>query len=559
MTTQGAACGIYARQSRKKRDKSEVSTVVQIEESQALAARRGMQALPPYQDIGISAYDPSAERPGFDRMLRDARAGKFAFVVVYYLSRFSRQEPLEVLAVVRELWSYGVVIISVTEGEFKPGDFGSLISLLARLEGNHSESKTKSENVSRAKTKARNLGGYMGGPPPYGFKNVKVLRDSIAIQTLEPHPVEGPIIRDLVAHILASRTAKPTKHGSHPGSILGATAWLNAHPLATPKRGKSWNQHSVYRILIDPRIAGFAAEYVYDRAADEERRQTKREYRIVRDDNGREVVGNEPLVAPADWYALQDWLRSRKGAGRASPGTSLLAGSKLLVCECEKFFVRFGPVGHPVNYRCPRTRTDNVGRTHEGGNSIAAKHVDDWVARRVIARVTTPDLDDPATVALLKEAARRYGERNEGPETAAERAELVRARASDSAALEALYDREEAGDYDDPVGRRRFRERKDRLTTNMAGADRRLRELDDQVSPLLPIEEWGGEPGEDPIGEGSWWAAATLDERRDFLRLFVDRIVVSKAPQRGGNFLGVTYDAGERLELHWATAPKESQ
>jgi DNA invertase Pin-like site-specific DNA recombinase len=547
---------IYVRQSRKKADGSEASPAVQREECQGRAAKLGLRTLTPYEDVGISGYDPDAERPDFDRMLRDAAAGKFSKLLVYYMSRFSRQKPLEVLQVVRELWSYGITIISVTEGEFVPDDFGSLIHLIARLEGNHKESALKSENVKKTKLKARNLGGYLGGQAPYGFTKSKVLRNGVAIQVLEPDPEEAPKIRALVDHLLKNRNAAPDKNGRHPASLLSAAEWLNEHG-ATPRRGKSWDDSSVIRMLIDPRLAGFAAEYVYERSPYHEKDQRKsRAYLIQRDDEGHPVIGNEAIITPADWYALQDHLKSRHQKGKASPGTSLFGGAGLLVCECGKKLTYFGAKAVVPNYRCPRTRTDNVGRTHEGGNSIAVHHVDDWVARRVMALITTSDGDD-ATLEILAEATRRYGLRTEAPQTAGERAELTRARAVDTTALEELYDREEAGDYDDPVGRKRFRQRKDAILGRINAATARLAELDEADSPALPIQEWVGEPDEDPIGPGSWWHGASLDDRRDFLRLFVERVEVRKAASKGGNYNGATYDVGSRAALTWVSALRE--
>ncbi|WP_405560699.1 recombinase family protein [Streptomyces sp. NBC_01180] len=532
---------LYVRQSKRKADKSEASTEVQREESQRKADTLGCTTLPVYEDLGISGYDPTAERKGFDRMLRDARSGKFQRVIVYYMSRFSRQEPLEVLGVVRELWSYGITVTSVTEGDFVAGDFGSLISLLVRLEGNHKESHLKSINVKKTKDKARALGGYVGGGAPFGFSTRKELRNGVAVQVLEPHPVEGPIVAKLVARMLDSAQQPADRHGRHPASIHSAMEWMNSQPEAVPRRGASWAEATVQRILIDPRIAGIAAEY-----------EQTRTYRILRDAEGEAIRMGPGIVSEADWYALQALLASRKAEGRASPGTSLLAGSKLLRCECGKLMVRFGPKGYPVNYRCPRARSNGVGRTHAGGNSIAAAHADDWVARSVLARITNVDSDDPDSLLLLSEATRRYGARQESAAASGERTELLQARAADTRSLEDLYDREEAGDYEDPVGRRRFRERKDRLVERLSASAERLRKLDEVATPLLPIDEWGGEPGGDPIGPGSWWAGAALDARRDMLRLFVDQITVTKATAKGGNRIGVQYDAGARMAIHWA-------
>lgn len=553
---------IYVRQSRKKSDGSDASPAVQREESQKKATTLGLATLPPYQDVGISGYDPTAERPEFNRMLKDAAAGKFSKIIVYYMSRFSRQEPLEVLAVVRELWSYGITIISVTEGEFRPDDFGSLIHLLARLEGNHKESKLKSINVTATKKKARERGGYMGGKAPYGFKTEKVLKEGVAVQELRPDwELEAPIVRDLIRHLLAHRNDPADKTGKHPASILSAVEWLNNHPKSQPRRGKRWEDSSVLRLLIDPRVAGIAADYVYEGAADEERRRKSRTYLIVRDEQGRAVVGNEQIVTPAEWYALQDHMASRKGQGRTPAGTSLFSGSGLLYCECGKRMVRFGPKDGAVNYRCPRARTDNVGRTHDGGNSIAAHHIEDWAARCVLALIRSVSTEDDEALSILAEATRRYGRRVEAPETSGERTELVRARATDTQALEALYDREEAGDYDDPIGRKRFRQRKDAITSRLTAANARLAELDAVATPALPTESWGSrwDEADDPIGPGSWWADADIDERRDMLSLFIDRITVTKAAHRGGNFLGVTFDTAARAEITWATeAPEDA-
>lgn len=549
---------IYVRQSRKKADGSEASPAVQREESQGKAAKLGLRALPPYEDVGISGYDPTAARPGFERMLKDAAAGKFSKIIVYYMSRFTRQKPLDVLPVVRELWSYGITIISVTEGEFVPDDFGSLIHLIARLEGNHKESQLKSENVKKTKLKARNLGGYMGGAPPYGFKAEKVLRNGVAIQTLVPDlELEAPIVRDLVAYLLEHRDDAPDKHGKHPASILGAVEWLNAHPMAKPRRGTVWKDASVTRLLIDPRLAGFAAEYVYENAADENRRRKSRAYLIQRDDQGHEVISNDAIVTPADWYTLQEHMRSRANKGRASNGDSLFGGSGMVYCECGKGLTFFWARKTDVkNYRCPRARTDDVGRTHTGGNSIAAHQLEDWAARRVMALIRNASVGDDATLEILAEATRRYGRRVEAPQTAGERAELVRARAADTQALEDLYDREEAGDYDDPVGRKRFRQRKDAILGRINAATARLTELDEMDTPALPIEQWLGdlesEP-HDPIGPGTWWHSAALDDQREMLSLFIEKITVRKAANRGGNFLGVEYDVSKRAEIHWVS------
>jgi hypothetical protein len=160
--------------------------------------------------------------------------------------------------------------------------------------------------------------------------------------------------------------------------------------------------------------------------------------------------------------------------------------------------------------------------------------LDLYVARRIFALIQTAE-DDPETAVILAEAARRYAAQTEQPEIVGERRSLVTERADAKHALEELYDREEAGDYDDPVGRRRFRERRERLLSRMERAEARLTELEEAATPTLPIHLWLplGAGDVDPVGEGSWWEAATTQERRDFVKLFVRRVTVSKASGAG--------------------------
>ena len=61
-----------------------------------------------YADQGISGYKD--KRPEFQRMLTDARAGKFDLVVVKSLSRFARNTET-VLKVTRELKARGIGVL----------------------------------------------------------------------------------------------------------------------------------------------------------------------------------------------------------------------------------------------------------------------------------------------------------------------------------------------------------------------------------------------------------------------------------------------------------------
>src|SRR5688572_26224182 len=76
------------------------SLEAQRDECQKLAAGRRWQVVQMYTDEGISAK--TTERPGFQAMIRDAKAGHFNVIVVHKLDRFSRS-VVDLLMTLQEL------------------------------------------------------------------------------------------------------------------------------------------------------------------------------------------------------------------------------------------------------------------------------------------------------------------------------------------------------------------------------------------------------------------------------------------------------------------------
>ncbi|WP_411574093.1 recombinase family protein [Streptomyces fradiae] len=539
--------GVYGRQSVGRANKSEVSTVTQRAAGVAEAERRGAVSITEYEDLGISAFTGD-ERPDFDRLLKDCHEGRVNLIIVYYISRLSRMDPLDAIPIVTELLNLGVTIVSLTEGEFRKGNLMDLIHLILRLDAAHSESKNKSDAVRAAKKAAAALGGYTGGKPPYGFRMVPVTRMTpegrpVVIQVLEHEPDEVQVIQDVWARIKKHKDEAyfPGGRRRHPGSLTGISAQLTTEGVPTKgqKTGKKtkdsvWDPKTLMRILRDPRIAGYAATPIYKRREDGTLTSQIESYRVQRDPETMEPVrAYPPVITPDDWHELQKWLDGRGQGKGLSRGQALLTAMDILFCDCGAVMTSHrAAVAMKAAYRCRRRKV--LPGQHEGDCTVSMKALDLYVARRIFALIQTAE-DDPETAVILAEAARRYTAQTEQPEISGERRSLLTERADAKQALEELYDREEAGDYDDPVGRRRFRERKERLLGRMEGAEARLAELEEASTPTLPIHLWlpMGAGDVDPVGEGSWWAAATIQERRDFVKLFVARITVTKATGAG--------------------------
>lgn len=581
--------GAYDRQSHERDNRSAASPATQrsANENKADALRAEIEReggrfafLGHYSEApGTSAFG-TAERPQFERILSECRAGRMNMIIVYDVSRFSRLDVMDAIPIVSELLTLGVTIVSVTEGAFRKGNVMDLIHLIMRLDASHKESSLKSQKIHDTKNLQRELGGFVGGKAPYGFKFVSetktIVRNGRAIDIVisklahndakltGPLPTEPDVIRWWWQEIRAHKDL-PFKPGSqaaiHPGSITGLCKRMSADGVPTRgdsvgKRtaGSAWDPATMGRILRDPRIAGYAAEVVYKRKPDGTPTAHVDKYRIQRDPVTLRPVELEcgPIVPPAEWHEMQEWLASRGRGKGLSRGKAVLSAMDRLFCECGSIMTSKrgdDPMKHA--YRCRRRKA--LPGQHEGTCNIAQYALDRHVAERIYNRIRHAENDED-TMAILWEAARRFGKLTEAPETAGERASLVAARADALQALEELYEDRAEGAYSGPVGRKHFRKAEAAASLRLRGAEERLAELAAHDSPVLPLEQWFPEdPDADPVGADSWWGRAGVDDRRAFVQLFVDKIIVSKA--RGGRGRGTPIN--ERVKIVFATPQRE--
>ncbi|MEW2359212.1 recombinase family protein [Spirillospora sp. NPDC029432] len=564
--TETVRAAVYVRQSAARASGSEASPATQRDAGRAEAERRGAASVEMYEDIGISAFR-DVERPDFERMLADCRAGRRNVIIVYYVSRFSRKEITDAIPIVTELLQLGVTIVSVTEGEFRRGNLMDLIHLIMRLDAAHAESKNKSRAIRDAQAKAREYGGYVGGKPTFGLKLVAetvTMNDGrpLQIQRLAVNEDEAPTVKEAWARIKAhmNESYNPGAGRRHPGSLTGICADFNERGIPTRgrltgnKTAKShWEPKTLAGILRDPRIAGYAATPVYHFT--ESGRKTSRVigHRIERDETGMPITTHEAIIHPAEWWVLQKWLDSRgRGKGTAR-GKALLSGIGLLFCECGHTMKSHGNTVKTVKstYRCTRRRGVSEPGQHAGTCAISQPTVDEYVARRVFALIETAE-GDAETLAILAEATRRFGRTVENPEIAGERTALVGQRAETLAALNELYEDKAAGGYKGPRGRAAFIAEESALMERLEAADARLTELDAISSPTLPISSWleRNDPSGDPLGSGSWWERATLTERQGMVRLFVARVTVAKSEIPHGRY-PAGQSASDRVTVEW--------
>ncbi|MGW3072724.1 recombinase family protein [Kitasatospora sp. NPDC001132] len=588
--------GGYTRQSQERANKSSASPAVQLGNILGHVEFRqtagdDIKYVGTYAEkLGTSAFRSDKERPEFERMLNDCRKGTLNMILVDYVSRFSRLEIMDAIPIVTELLNIGVVIVSLAEGTFRKGNLMDLIHIIFRLDAAHNESKNKSRAVQGAHDLARSLGGFMG-KAPYGFElepvelpNPHDPRKVVVIQRLRhasdpltsgPYGTQGDVLRAAARlfHDHMKRKFTPRRGESSPGSLTGICVGFREQGV--PTRGQTvgrktadseWDPASLKRMLRDPLIAGFERDPIYD--LDEAGKPVGRVqgYRIRRDPLTMRPILTAcgPIVDPALWWAIQPGLEATgRGKGQSQGATpTLLSAMDRLYCECENVMAGHRKTANPAKsaYNCKRGNKVKPGQ-HAGSVTINMDGLDDHVARAIVARLQTAE-DDPETGELLAEVARRWGLLHEAPEKAGERAELLAQRADAVMALEDLYADRKAGGYRGKIGQRAFLTAEAEATLQMEAAEERLAELDDSATPVLPLDEWlahdldADDEEYDPIGKGSWWAKADIADRREMVKLFIDRIVVKKSTVVG-SAPGKVAIIGPRLEITWAQPPVE--
>ncbi len=547
----------YIRQSKRREDDSQASPEAQRDKCEALITAKGWDLAGTFADVGRSGWDPNVERPEFVEMMAAVRAGHVDAVVVFALSRLTRQGAFEAMKIEEELRQYGVLLVSVEEPFLDTSTpvgvaiFG-LIAALAKQ-----ESDMKSAYITATKEGIRKAGGHTSGMAPYGFTSERVQRGKLNVVRLVPDSTEAVHVRQMVvwategvsAASIARRLNEvevPTKNAKDENRLTARRKRAHSEPANAP----AWTSTTVLRVLRDPRLAGYAIEWQGRTVKTKDAPGTAGKRAILRDDEGRPLAAHEAIVNPDEWWRLQDVLNGRtlvvKHSRRSVP--SLLAGAGILFCDvCGSVMVTDQRNGKRL-YRCNRASAGLV--PGHGGLAIDMATADDVVTRDVWSRLEAMDPADPEDLEFLSEAARRFAAQRDTSERQAElaaaRAELEHVRG----ALRTLYQDRQDGLYGGETGREMFTESVTRLTAHEERTAARVAELDASgpAAISIPLEWTDGEM--DPVGPGSTWDGWTLQERRDFIALFVDQIRVTKSIGRGRNA-----NTADRVWIVWAQAP----
>lgn len=228
-TSTGERVALYARISQDPSGQA-VGVADQLENARTFARARGLTIVAEHSDNDISAFR-GAERPGYQKVLRLARDHKIDRVIVYHLTRMTRnrRERAEFID------AFHACRVNVSEAQ--GGDY-DLSTAAGRtwvdIQGALAtwESEIKSERITASAVR-RARAGRPSGDLGYGWEK----HGTGATATWTEHPHEAAVVREIVDRLLAGET------------LRGVTESLNSRGEPAP-RSSGWGKTAVKKLAL---------------------------------------------------------------------------------------------------------------------------------------------------------------------------------------------------------------------------------------------------------------------------------------------------------------------
>jgi site-specific DNA recombinase len=310
------------------------SIVTQTDFAERYCTLHDLEIVDFYKDDGVSGGVSCARRPEGARMLSDARAGKFAVLLVYRVDRLSRALK-DVLTAVDDLREAGVTFRSMTESFDTSTPMGmamlQMLGTFAELE----KANIRERSVEGSRRRARE-GQWLGGKAPIGYR--------IEDGKLVVNPEQAGIVGRIFGHV------------AHDGMSLHEVAALfNAEGVPLPHelrgggvKGARWHRTTLSKIVHNPTYVG-RFQYGRSRRTYKGGEPAGREKRARADWIGADAP---TLIAPEVFEQANRMISGRVFRPHNASREFLLRG--LIKCGlCGRSFSGYSPSGRPQwYYRC---------------------------------------------------------------------------------------------------------------------------------------------------------------------------------------------------------------
>ena len=380
-----------------------------------------------YADEGVTGTS-TKKRAAFNRMIDDARQGRFQVILTKEVSRFSRN-ILDTISRTRELKALGVGVVFLNDGiNTLDPDAELRLSIMGSIA--QEESRRTSSRVKWGQTR-RMEQGVVFGRSLLGY-NVRGGRMSV-------NPEGAGIVR-LIFH----------KYGVEKKGTTVIARELREAGYRTLSGSAEWSGGCVMKILKNEKYVGDLVQkktITPDYLSHEKKTNRGEEELIILRDH------HEPVIDRELWDTVQDEIRKRRRTGNRGAGHSVrYALSGRIRCgECGASFVsRMRKRKDGTGYRRWGCLTAAGGRRREDGRGGAASCGIGRMLREEMAmdilRLTLASLEMDAegivrnVTEIVMEAVQAGGEGGAGASGAMER-RMERVRRKRADALDAFFSR----------------------------------------------------------------------------------------------------------------------
>jgi DNA invertase Pin-like site-specific DNA recombinase len=271
-------------------------------------------------------------RPAFNKMLDDAKAGKFGIVLCKSLSRFARDVSIVESVVYGLFVELGIRLISTTDhtDSFKKGSKkGIQITSLT----NQWQSEDLSENLKSVLTHKKKAGKFVASYAPYGYikdpndKHTLIIDPEAAqvVKRIFSMYIEGYGLNMIAKQLNAEGVPCPSKYKVLQG--------IKVNRKNDNIENLQWSDHTVWHITRNPNYTGDLVQCRYGKKTYKSKFKTKppEEWVVVTD-------VHEPIISKDDYNQVQEMKKSRGAYNRSRKSGAISpvrpnAFAKLIKCR----------------------------------------------------------------------------------------------------------------------------------------------------------------------------------------------------------------------------------
>jgi len=233
---------LYIRVSSQGQVRDGYSLAFQEEILREFCQRESLEITQMYTDGGQSGA--TIHRTALTQLITDARDLKFDIVLIFRVDRFSR-DPLDLLALIRELESRQIKLRSVTEAVDAGDPAGELMLTILGAIGKFVR-RNILQNAMLGKTKRAESGRFTGGSVPFGF--------TVNEQGQYEHDTQHWWNGLTAAEVAKLVYSEFINNGDQGMGCLALANHLNQMGVRPPR--KVWARASLYQILTNPVYCG---------------------------------------------------------------------------------------------------------------------------------------------------------------------------------------------------------------------------------------------------------------------------------------------------------------